>query len=94
MREAGSAQFPKHFDGKRFYNPDAAQARGWLDVLRWKLTSRAEPSPRFVSDVTQSTPPPRVERSELLVTLVNHSTVQERGGGPDYGFTLNPSSIG
>jgi hypothetical protein len=32
--------FPKHFDGKRFYNPDALPARGFLDVLRWKLTSR------------------------------------------------------
>jgi hypothetical protein len=25
--------FPKHFDGKRFYNPDAPQALGFLDVL-------------------------------------------------------------
>jgi hypothetical protein len=32
--------FPKHFDGKRFYKPDALPARGFLDVLRWKLTSR------------------------------------------------------
>ena len=36
-----------HFDGKRFYNPDAPQARGLLDVLRWKLNSRPEPSPAF-----------------------------------------------
>jgi hypothetical protein len=67
--------FPKHFDGKRFYNPNAPQARGLLDVLRWKLTSRMEPSPRFVFDVTQSTPPRVIEGSELRATLVNHSTV-------------------
>jgi L-ascorbate metabolism protein UlaG (beta-lactamase superfamily) len=67
--------FPKHFDGKRFYNPDAPQARGFLGVLRWKLTSRPEPSPRFISDVEASMPPRRVEGSELRVTLVNHSTV-------------------
>jgi len=67
--------FPKHFDGKRFYNPDAPQARGFLDVLRWKLTSRPEPSRRFISDVEASMPPRRVEGSELRVTLVNHSTV-------------------
>lgn len=72
---AGGSRFPKHFDGKRFYNPDAAQALGLLDVLRWKLTSRAEPSPSFVSDVEQSIPPRRVEGSELRSTLVNHSTV-------------------
>ncbi len=73
--------FPKHFDGKRFYNPDAPQAPGFLAALRWKLTSRPEPSPTFISDVEQSIPPRRVEGSELRTTLVNHSTVllQQRG---------------
>ena len=74
-------RFPKHFDGKRFYNPDAPQAPGFLEVLRWKLTSRPEPSPRFIADVEQSIPPRRVEGSGLRTTLVNHSTVllQQRG---------------
>jgi L-ascorbate metabolism protein UlaG (beta-lactamase superfamily) len=72
---AGGLAFAKHFDGKRFYNPNGARERGFLDVLRWKLTSRQEPSPRFVSDVRQSVPPRRVENSEVLVTLVNHSSV-------------------
>jgi L-ascorbate metabolism protein UlaG (beta-lactamase superfamily) len=67
--------FPKHFDGKRFYNPDAPQARGWLDALRWKLTSRPEPSPPFFSGTEQSTPAPRIEGTRLRVTFVNHSTV-------------------
>lgn len=65
--------FPKHFDGKRFYNPGAPQARGLLDVLRWKLTSRAQPSSGFISDVKPSIPPPKVD-SGLRTTLVNHST--------------------
>jgi len=68
-------RFPKHFDGKRFYNPDAPQARGLLDVLRWKLTSRPEHSPRFIADVEQSIPPRRVDGGGLRTTLVNHSTV-------------------
>jgi L-ascorbate metabolism protein UlaG (beta-lactamase superfamily) len=74
-------KFPKHFDGKRFYNPDAPQARGLLDLPRWKLTSRQEQSPSFISDVQQSIPPRRVEGSKRRVTLVNHSTVllQQRG---------------
>ena len=67
--------FPKHFDGRRFYNPDAPQASGFVDVLRWKLTSRPEASPAFISDVQQSAPPRCVESSELRITLVNHSTV-------------------
>jgi L-ascorbate metabolism protein UlaG (beta-lactamase superfamily) len=72
---ARDPRFPKHFNGKRFYNPDAPQAPGLLDALRWKLTSRPEPSPSFVADVEPSIPPRRVEGSKLLVTLVNHSTV-------------------
>jgi L-ascorbate metabolism protein UlaG (beta-lactamase superfamily) len=71
----------KHFDGKRFYNPDAPQARGLLDALRWVLTSRPEASPGFISDVEPSIPPRHVEGGELRTTLVNHSTVllQQRG---------------
>jgi L-ascorbate metabolism protein UlaG (beta-lactamase superfamily) len=64
-----------HFNGARFYNPDAPQARGFLDALRWKVTSRAEHGPRFVSDVTPSRPPASVDGDSLHVTLVNHSTV-------------------
>jgi L-ascorbate metabolism protein UlaG (beta-lactamase superfamily) len=71
----GVPPFPKHFDGKRYFNPDAPQARGFLDVLRWKFTSRPQPSPRFVPDVTPSKPPASVDGSELRVTLINHSTV-------------------
>src|ERR1700689_3339616 len=74
-------RFPRHFDGKRFYNPDAPQAHGLLKALRWKLTSWPEPSPGFISDVEQTLPPRRVEGNGLRTTLVNHSTVllQQRG---------------
>jgi L-ascorbate metabolism protein UlaG (beta-lactamase superfamily) len=75
------SRFPEHFDGKRFYNPDAPQARGLLEALRWKLTTRPARSPRFISDVEQSIPPRRMEGNGLRTTLVNHSTVllQQRG---------------
>jgi L-ascorbate metabolism protein UlaG (beta-lactamase superfamily) len=75
------SKFPNHFDGKRFYNPDAPQARGFLDAVRWKLTTRPEHSPGFISDVEQSVPPRRLEGGGLRVALVNHSTVllQQRG---------------
>ena len=73
--------YPRHFDGKRFFNPDAPQARGFLDLLRWKLTSRPESSARFISDVEATKPPPCVEGSELRVTLINHSTVLLQQGG-------------
>jgi L-ascorbate metabolism protein UlaG (beta-lactamase superfamily) len=81
QKAASGPEFPKHFDGKRFYNPDAPQVRGFLDLLRWKLTSRPEPWPGFVADVEPSIPPASVEGRGLRATLVNHSTVllQQRG---------------
>src|ERR1700679_409912 len=75
MGETGEPLFPNHFDGKRFYNPNATQAHGFADALRWKLTSRPAPSPSFLFDVEPSIPPSRVEGNELRTTLVNHSTV-------------------
>jgi L-ascorbate metabolism protein UlaG (beta-lactamase superfamily) len=75
QHSTGAPPFPRHFDGKRFFNSGASSARGFLDVLRWKLTSRPEPCARFVSDVEQSTPPSSVEGNQLRVTLINHSTV-------------------
>ncbi len=71
----GDSMFPIHFDGKRFYNPDAPQARGLFKALRWKPTSRPEPSPGFLADVEPTVPPRRLEGSGLRATLVNHSTV-------------------
>ena len=75
MPEVNESLFPKHFDSKRFYNPNAPQARGFLDALRWKLTARPTPSPKFLLDVEPSIPPSRVEGDDLRTTLVNHSTV-------------------
>ena len=81
MHGAAAPLFLRHFDGRHFFNPGAPQARGFRDVLRWKLTSKAEPSSRFVYDVMPSKPPPSVLGADLLVTLVNHSTLllQQRG---------------
>jgi len=72
---AGEPGYAKHFDGKRFYNPNAPQARGFLDVLRWQLTHHVQPSPAFVPDVSTSIPAARVNTGELRTSLVNHSTV-------------------
>jgi L-ascorbate metabolism protein UlaG (beta-lactamase superfamily) len=64
-----------HFDGRRFYNPGGAQARGLADVLRWKLTTRGKPWPRWIDDVVPSKPPETAAAGELRVTLINHSTL-------------------
>jgi L-ascorbate metabolism protein UlaG (beta-lactamase superfamily) len=101
VHDAGAPPFSRHFDGKRFFNPEAPQARGLLDVLRWKLTSRPEGSARFVSDVVTSQPPSCVGGNQLRVTLINHSTllIQQSGGNiltdPIWSERASPfSSIG
>lgn len=76
-----SDEYPSHFDGTRFFNPGTPQARGWLDLLRWKLSSRPERSPAFVPDVRPAQPPASVDGEALRVTLVNHSTTLLQGGG-------------
>ena len=73
--DAGAPPTPKHFDGARYYNPDAPNVRGFIDLLRWKLSSRPEPSPRFVADVVPVKPPESVDSGQFAVTLVNHSTL-------------------
>jgi L-ascorbate metabolism protein UlaG (beta-lactamase superfamily) len=67
--------FPRHFDGKRFFNPGARQAPGFRELLRWKQDAHRETSPDFADDVKPCVPPARVERGVLRVTMVNHSTV-------------------
>jgi L-ascorbate metabolism protein UlaG (beta-lactamase superfamily) len=83
IEPAGEAypEVKRHFDGERFFNPDAPQTRGFLQFIRWKVSSRPERSPAFVTDVAPSTPPRAVEGSTVRVTLVNHSTVllQQQG---------------
>jgi L-ascorbate metabolism protein UlaG (beta-lactamase superfamily) len=95
MRETDAKpQFAKHFDGKRLYNPNGSQSPRWIDALRWKLTSRGEPSPRFASDVEQSVQPRQVGGEELRATLVNHSTVllQPRTAYPIWSERASPLS--
>jgi hypothetical protein len=82
-------KFPRHFDGKRFYNPDAPQARGFLDLVRWKLTSRPESSPDFIPDVDEPIPLPHVEgRAHKILgaktsIAIHHGTFQLADDGID-----------
>ena len=71
-----------HFDGKRFFNPGAPPAKGLLDVLRWKMTSRTAPwTPRPQPDSPPSVPPPSVDGARCRITFINHSTVLIQSAG-------------
>jgi len=63
-----------HFDGKRFFTPNAPPPRGFGDILRWMLT-RDQAKWKEERNVAKSLPPATVEGSRLMVTFVNHATV-------------------
>jgi L-ascorbate metabolism protein UlaG (beta-lactamase superfamily) len=61
-----------HFDGTRFFSAGQASDSSLVDLLRWRLKSRAARWPRRV-DVTPARPDARVDACR--VTVVGHSTV-------------------
>lgn len=67
------------YDGLRFLNPSEPPTdRSLLDVLRWRLSSRAAVWPKHVP-VTPAVPTARVDG--LRVTMVGHATVLIQAGG-------------
>jgi hypothetical protein len=64
-----------HFNGKKFRNPEPSEQKGFIDFLRWQLTSKRGHWSRWTDSESGSPPPPRVNGKELRVTFVNHATV-------------------
>ena len=62
-----------HFNGKTFFNPGEASDRGFLDLLKWKMTSRAAPWPERVEVITLPLPPPP-RLDGIVATWVGQST--------------------
>jgi L-ascorbate metabolism protein UlaG (beta-lactamase superfamily) len=64
-----------HFNGKRFFNPGGSPEKGLLDVLRWRMTSRAVPWREGVAGEPQpATLPPLPVGAGITATWVGHST--------------------
>jgi L-ascorbate metabolism protein UlaG (beta-lactamase superfamily) len=63
-----------HFNGKTFFNPGEDSDRGLLDLIRWKLTGRAEPWPERV-EVSPRPLPPAPASAGVAATWVGQSTV-------------------
>lgn len=69
-----------HFDGQRFFNPDASAeeagrqaARGSMLLKSWARGERASWPEQL--PVRQSVPPPRVAGDAMLVTWIGHASV-------------------
>jgi L-ascorbate metabolism protein UlaG (beta-lactamase superfamily) len=62
-----------HCDGRRFFNQRNHVNPGWLDVLKWRLTSRPAVWPDRVAIAAQP-PPPLPADGQISATWVNHAT--------------------
>ncbi len=71
------AHLSDHFDGQRFFNPWGSSAKGLLEVLRWKLTSRPERWPARVVDPPAG-PLPDLGPDQLSATFLGHATLLMR----------------
>lgn len=63
-----------HFDGRRFFNPDATAGRSFADFLRWRRTAHRKPWPAHASNRAQPSLPARLERGQVALTFINHIT--------------------
>ena len=70
-----------HFDGTRFFNPGKPMNKGFLTVLKWRLTGQREPWPQYCDLPFTDHPPRRVEGSALRVSFVGQVTtlIQTQG---------------
>lgn len=61
-----------HFNGKTFFNPHHVN-RTWLDVLRWRFTSKPAPWPKTLPPIVVA-PPARPADGGVAVTWIGHAT--------------------
>jgi L-ascorbate metabolism protein UlaG (beta-lactamase superfamily) len=64
-----------HFDGKHFRNITPAAPKGFLSLIKWRLTKDEGPWRKWVEAKPGPAPEKRVDKSELRITFINHSTV-------------------
>lgn len=64
-----------HFDGRKFRNLEPPERKGFIDFLRWQLTSRPGRWNRWTDSQPGEPPPVRVSDGRMRVTFINHATV-------------------
>jgi L-ascorbate metabolism protein UlaG (beta-lactamase superfamily) len=62
-----------HCDGRRFFNPRGHVNRTWLEVLKWRLTSRPSRWPHSVV-LPPPGPPPLPGPGKIVATWINHAS--------------------
>jgi len=65
----------EHFSGRKFRNLEPPDRKGFIDFLRWQLTSKRGHWNKWTDSESGAVPPHRVNGKELRVTFINHATV-------------------
>lgn len=63
-----------HFDGHRFHNLEPPRRKGFIDFLRWQLTSKPGHWNKRTDSEPGEPPPLQVNEGRLRVTFINHAT--------------------
>ncbi|MBD64957.1 MAG: hypothetical protein CME62_07100 [Halobacteriovoraceae bacterium] len=63
-----------HFDGERFFNPEHKDGKSFLDLMKWKFSSKASEWPDYVTVKQQKPKEQRVSGSQAKVYFINHAT--------------------
>jgi L-ascorbate metabolism protein UlaG (beta-lactamase superfamily) len=63
-----------HFDGTRFFVPGQPALNSPIRLLQWQLGSNRTPWPEAAESPYHDTPPERVDRTALRVTLIGHAS--------------------
>jgi len=82
MKRPESRPVSDHFDGQRFFNPGAAQARGPGAILRWQLTRDRARWPARIDNPPFPPPDEMVAPGHVSLTFIGHSTFLIRLNGP------------
>ena len=62
-----------HFDGKRFFNPQADIDRSLGELLRWRMSRRPVPWPKQAPCVAPP-PAPAVDDGRIVATYIGQAT--------------------
>ncbi len=82
MKRPESRPLSDHFDGQRFFNPGASQARGPGAILRWQLTRDRARWPARIDNPPYLPPDGFVAPGHVSLTFIGHSTFLIRLNGP------------
>ena len=64
-----------HFNGRTFENLEPPKRKGFMNFLRWQLTSKRGHWNKWTDSQPGDLPPTRVNGKGLRVTFINHATV-------------------